>query len=195
LDGLFGNIPSNSTGWTGDKIAFGRFKNACAIAEQVEANLKKRGATRQYVPLTIGLPIIEKASIEDDQSLQEKWTNLLTNAADASFGNIRRNFSSILSDLEPVDAALMDFVIKLYLRSQSPLFLQGGISQAMKLEPAVCENSIRNLLRLGLLKPGVVQVKGISAGGHTASSYMDTDAVSVTQLGVDFYHAVNLSET
>jgi hypothetical protein len=184
------------TGWIGDKIAFGRFKHACHVAEQATGNLKKLGCPRRHVPLTIGLPIIENASLEDDVTLQEKWINLLTNAANAKYtSEIRRNFASILKELEPVDAGLIDFVANLHSKnSNARLFFKNGVSEVMKLEQAACENSIRNLLRLGLLKPGVVELKGISAGGHVPTAYYDSEAFHVTQLGVDFYQAVNLAK-
>jgi hypothetical protein len=135
--------------------------------------------------------------VEEDPSLREKWANLLTNAVDAGFNKpMRRNYSSILSDLEPVDARLLDVVVKEYLvleKGPTPpsLFDKNLCIKNLKLDPKVCENAIRNLMRLGLLKPGVV-VGGVKMGAHPLSSYKDTDLFGVTQMGVDFFHAVNL---
>lgn len=102
-----------------------------------------------------------------------------------------------MSDLEPVDAKLLDAVVKehlhnVHLPTPPGLFDKHLCIRNFKLEPNVCENAIRNLMRLGLLKAGVV-TGGISMGGHAVSSYKDTELFGVTQLGVDFYHAVNLT--
>jgi hypothetical protein len=63
-----------------------------------------------------------------------------------------------------------------------------------RLPANVCENAVRNLIRLGLFKPGVV-AGGISMGKHAVSSYKDTEMFDVTQMGVDFFHAVNDAPT
>jgi Abortive infection alpha len=197
LDGVFGNVISNSMGLLGDKLAYYRLERAIRLQERVEENLRKRGSKRRYIPVSFGLPIIEKATVEEEPVLHEKWVNLLTNAVDADFNRpIRRNYSSILSDLEPEDAKLVDVVVKEHLvlqkRPKPPgLFDKELCTKNLKLDPNVCENAVRNLMRLGLLKPGVV-TGGVSVGNHPLSSYKDTDLFGVTQMGVDFYHAVNL---
>ena len=61
----------------------------------------------------------------------------------------------------------------------------------MKLPINDCENAIRNLIRLGLFKPGIVP-GGLQYGEHVVGAYKDTELFGVTQLGVDFYNAVNL---
>lgn len=85
LDGIFGNVLSNSMGLLGDKLAYYRLEKAVELQERVEENLRKKGAKRRYIPVSFGLPIIEKATVEEDPSLYDKWVNLLTNAVDADF--------------------------------------------------------------------------------------------------------------
>ena len=70
------------------------------------------------------------------------------------------------------------------------LFSRDKLSKNTKIPGDVVENAVRNLIRLGLLKPGVV-TGGISMGEHPVSSYKDTELFGVTGLGVDFFYAVN----
>jgi Abortive infection alpha len=194
MDGLFGNAVSNSIGLVSDKLAYYRLERAILLAERVDDNLRKKGVKRRYVPVNFGLPIIEKASVESDPNLSEKWANLLTNAADSTYrGSLRRNFTSILADMEPIDATILDLVVKLYIgqTDKSALYDRTKLAGAIKISVADCENAIRNLIRLGLFKPGVVP-GGLQFGEHVVSAYKDTELFGVTQLGVDFFKAVNL---
>ena len=75
VDKVFGRSVSNAIGLVGDKLAYYRLEKAIMLAEKLEANLKKKGVKRRYVPVAFGLPIIEKASVEEDETLSEKWAN------------------------------------------------------------------------------------------------------------------------
>ena len=99
--------------------------------------------------------------------------------------------------MEPVDALILDSLVKEYLdlepeQRERALFVKASLTAELKLDETTCENALRNLIRLGVLKPGVFSSDGVRIGDHEISSYKDTEMVGVTQLGVDFYHAVNL---
>ncbi|MDE3240568.1 MAG: DUF4393 domain-containing protein [Paracoccaceae bacterium] len=195
IDSTFGNAITNSIGILGDKLAYYRLTKAIELQEAVDRKLKERGVDKRYVPVAFGLPIIEKATVEEEPLLQEKWANLLTNARDATYDKpIRRNFTSMLADMEPVDTQIFDIVVREYLaivgNGEESLFSREKLSKSTRVPEDVVENAVRNLIRLGLLKPGVV-TGGISMGEHRVSSYKDTELFGVTALGVDFFHAVN----
>lgn len=195
LDGAFGNIISNSVGLLSDKLAYYRLTQAIALQETVDARLQERGVNKKYIPVSFGLPIIEHATVEEEPVLQEKWANLLTNALDSTYEKpMRRNFSTILADLEPIDAQILDMIVKEHLSlsgdKSSALFAIEKLINNTKLSPAVAESAVRNLMRLGLFKPGVLS-GGAKIGEHSLSSYKDTEVFGVTSLGVDFFYAVN----
>ena len=195
LDGVFGNIISNSVGLLSDKLAYYRLTQPIALQETVDARLQERGVNKKYIPVSFGLPIIEHATVEEEPVLQEKWANLLTNALDSTYEKpMRRNFSTILADLEPIDAQILDMIVKEYLSlsgdKSSALFAFEKLINNTKLSPAVAESAVRNLMRLGLFKPGVLS-GGAKIGEHSLSSYKDSEMFGVTSLGVDFFYAVN----
>jgi hypothetical protein len=72
--------------------------------------LKERGISPQSVPPRLLLPILEGASIEDDEDLHTRWAALLANAS-ASPGSVHPSYIEILRQLDPQDAAFLD---KLY---------------------------------------------------------------------------------
>lgn len=195
IDGTFGNAITNAFGILGDKIAYYRLTKAIELQEAVERKLEGRGVEKRYVPVAFGLPIIEKATVEEEPLLQEKWANLLANARDATYDKpLRRNFTSMLADMEPVDAQLLDIIVQEYLALEkdrdATLFSRDKLSDGTSLAANVVENAVRNLIRLGLLKPGLV-TGGIYMDEHPVSSYRDTELFGVTGLGVDFFYAVN----
>jgi hypothetical protein len=194
LDGVFGNAVSNTWGLMTDKLAYYRFEKAVKLQHEVEERLRKRGVKKRYVPVAFGLPILEKATIEDDETLEEKWANLLANAMDATYDKpLRRNYSSILGDMEAVDVLILNTIAQEHLNKKAQpdqLFSRELLTRNLKLDPAVCENSLRNLMRLGLFKPGIV-TGGVSIGDHLVASYKDTELFDITPMGIDFYYAVN----
>jgi hypothetical protein len=97
--------------------------------------------------------------------------------------------------MEPIDAHVLDLIIREYValppdERDKALFVLAKLSSNIGVALADCENSVRNLMRLGLLKPGTVQ-GGLSFGEHTVSAYKDTEMFGVTNLGVIFHQSVS----
>lgn len=196
IDNTFGNAITNGLGLITDKLAYYRLERAIELQRKVEERLRKKGVdAKKYVPVSFGLPIIEKATIEDDDNMQQLWANLLANALDPNYiSKITRNFSSILADMEPVDVRILDMVVSEYVtlsddKKSKALFILAKVAANVGVSLMECENSIRNLMRLGLIKPGTVE-GGLSFGDHVVSAYKDTEMFGVTSLGVAFYNAV-----
>jgi Abortive infection alpha len=195
VDGAFGGMVSNGIGLIADKLAFYRLQKAVELQHKVETKLAAKGIrNRKFVPVSFGLPILEKASVEEDESLHDKWANLLSNAMDPSYqGAITRNFVSILADMEPIDGRLLDVIVQTYDGTPDKnnlLFDLSKVQQALSISAIDCENAVRNLFRLGVLKPGVVVTSGINLGGYAPTVYRDTELFGLTQLGLAFHAAV-----
>tara|TARA_R100000322_G_scaffold167388_2_gene135195 strand:- start:23593 stop:24300 length:708 start_codon:yes stop_codon:yes gene_type:complete len=200
IDRAFGNTISNSIGLIGDKLAYYRLERAISLKDKVEKRLKEKGiSASKFVPISFGLPLIEKATIEDDEDLHTKWANLLANAMDPTYkGSIKRSFVGILAELEPIDAQIAQLVVAEYLRSPASsrdqqLFDLARLASALGIPRVEAEISVRNLLRLGVFKPGVVSSQSISFGNNQLSSYKDADLFGVTVLGIEFVKSVSSS--
>ena len=193
---LFGELLENSVGLLSDKLKFYRLEKFYKLKDKTEQILKDKNINVTIpVPPKLGIPLIESATVEEDEALHTKWANMLSNALDPSFENkITRNFVSILGDMNPVDVLILDTICKEWLSlpedKKDTLFDRSKIANAFKIELKECEISLRNLLRLGCLKPGVVVGKGLSLGGHNPSSYKDTELVGITELGIALYHSI-----
>ena len=196
-DKLFGDLLENSVGILSDKLKFYRLEKFYQLKEKTEKKLSDNNINVTIpIPPKLGIPLIEAATVEEDEILHTKWANMLSNAIDPNFENkITRNFVSILEDMNPVDVLILDTICQEWLslpenKKGNTLFDRSKIISGLKIESKECEISLRNLLRLGCLKPGVIVGTGISMGGHSPSSYKDTELVGITELGIALYQSI-----
>jgi hypothetical protein len=119
--------------------------------------LKERGISPHAVPPRLLLPILEGASIEDDEELHTRWAALLANAA-ASPNLVHPSYIEILRQLAPEDAGLLD---KLYDHCKAKQTNRvepwiGSVTMAERNERISAgdnpEVPFDNLVRLGLIE-------------------------------------------
>lgn len=106
------NVPAKELGnIMGDYLRQIRLKNLERISHKF-----KRQQTEKHIadddlrtiPLNIGIPLLNAASLEDNDVMQELWARLLLNAADANFtSEIRVAFIDIIKTLTPIDAQIL----------------------------------------------------------------------------------------
>src|SRR5258708_32950982 len=63
-----------------DKVKFWRFKNQVKIVKGAKKIVEENNLPKRQIPLKILIPLIENSSLEEDESMQNKWSNLLANA-------------------------------------------------------------------------------------------------------------------
>lgn len=99
-----------------DRLKYLRWERQIRLAERANALLKERGLAQpsRQVPLRIAIPLLQGGSLEEDDWLQDRWAALLVNAADAAAEvEVRRAFISILEDLTPLDAVVIEKIYAL----------------------------------------------------------------------------------
>ncbi len=178
-----------------DKLKYLRWERQIRLMERANEFLSERGLqlpTRK-VPMQIAIPIMQGGSLEEDDSLQDRWAALLVNAADeSSDAEVRRAFISILEDLSPLDAIVLE---KIYDFSAVPhdkneVWTTNLPDHAFATKPeaedlrpsASVEISLGNLARLGLIS------LAMSWGGMAILS-----CVHRTVLGHEFLRAIKHS--
>jgi hypothetical protein len=92
-----------------DKMRYYRLKNQIRILNKAQTFIHEAGLNPKAVPLRTLIPLLEGASLEDDELLANKWAALLANAAIDKIpeGN-HPAFSRILSEMIPSEALLLD---------------------------------------------------------------------------------------
>lgn len=182
-----------------DKLRFIRWKRMVQMADEVNKILEEKKITEtRAVPPKIALPILEDASLEDDQELQSLWNHLLANAMNPHFNSeIRYGFIEMIKSITGIEAKLLNlFYESLHREGKlTPLsdvlqysLTKEQIMRELSLSIDVYAISVNNLMRLQLLSPAILK-GGVKMGPEPLTIYKGIDAVTLTPLGVKFVEA------
>jgi hypothetical protein len=172
-------------------------ENGSLIWQIAQAMVREAGAQPGGLPAKILLPLLQYASLEDDEYLQEHWAALLANAGIAGTG-VHPAFPGILRQLRPSDARFLDVCFEAYNDAAYPpvnewvnsngfgtwhtlmgLWERGGFKESLSL-------TVDNLVRLNLLSRQTVASKDESPDITILPTF---DHFSITELGRQFVSA------
>jgi hypothetical protein len=175
-----------------DKLKYIRWERQVRLMERANALLAERGLDRptRKIPLQVAIPLLQGGSLEEDNSLQDRWAMLLVNAGDASAeAEVRRAFVSILEDLSPLDAIVLEKIYDptLVFLDRREVWTTYLPDHASAKKPDVDDLlpteevhvSLGNLVRLGLLNSAMAW-----------SGYAIPSCVYQTVLGQEFVRAI-----
>ena len=181
-----------------DKLKYARWERQVRLIHRAEEFLALSGlqAPTRAVPMKLAIPIMQGATLEEDDSLQDRWAALLVNAANASYpGEVRRSYATILEQLTPLDAEILDVLysvpfneslhrglMTVDLPNSTRLPQQG--EQEFPLPPEEIVIALSNLSRLGCIRP-----EGTWGGGESLGK------VNPTVAGRDFLRACTISKS
>ena len=89
-----------------------RVERAQSVVADAAKLVQEAGATPQQVPGRVLMPLLERASLEEEESLRGKWVRLLTTAATPGAKTVLPAYVSILSELSPAEAVALDLIYK-----------------------------------------------------------------------------------
>lgn len=180
-----------------DKLSYVRWERTQRLRARADAYLAEKGldAPTRLLPLKVGVPLIEAASLEEDDDLQDYWARLLANAADAESGvEVQRRFVSILQDFNPLEAQVLSKIAsepeevrrKVIHTAELPDRAipheeEGGRDEAPGAPSADVELALWNLVRLGCVASSATY-----GGGATVYS------VRITELGIAIVEACTI---
>ena len=150
-----------------DKLKYMRWDRQLRLMKRAEEVIAECGydMPTRAVPMKVAIPLFQGASMEEDDSLQDRWVNLLVNAAYAESGiEIRRAYIEILAQLDSLEVRILDKIYTLpfaatstwglvttWLPERAEVATEHSIDGAHPPEP-VCA-ALANLARLGCIKP------------------------------------------
>jgi len=148
LEKLFGGCVEEIGGMWQDELKVRRLHRRLKLYKRVQRMIADAGIEPKRIPENIWMPVLQAASAQDDETLQEKWAALLTNASVAESDNeVLPSFPEILKQLTPVEAKLLDAVYDETVESAQGLkeaIQEGTLASAAPV-------TLGNLERLGLL--------------------------------------------
>jgi hypothetical protein len=82
-----------------DNIKYLRFKNQVRILLKAKKYVENKNISIKEIPIKILVPLLENASLEDNEQLQDKWANMIVNMVDSESNVQNQVFPYILSQL------------------------------------------------------------------------------------------------
>lgn len=140
-----------------DQVKYWRFKNQVRILNKAQDYLRKKQVSPKKVPLKILVPLLEYGSLEEEQSMQERWAALLSRAADPKY-SYEHTLSNIeiLKQISPAEAKVLDVMFELHpMQAQESIDFEQRNDEVVKrvgVTEADYNVLLSNLLRLGLIE-------------------------------------------
>ena len=136
----------------------------------------------RHCSLKLGIPWVENASLEDDETMQELWANLLANALNPHFKEeVRTAFLGIIKELSVLDARILNLFMTLADRRGYVIlpiaYLEQYENDLKCRDVAQIKVSMENLTRLRLIdRTQSIKVPKVGHSGDllVRSVYEDT---------------------
>jgi abortive infection alpha-like protein len=191
-----------------------RVKLGLRALQKTQRMLKEAGIGPQAVPPRLFLPMVEAASIEDDEDLHTRWAALLANAA-TSPDLVHPSYIEVLKQLTPVEARLLDALYKIAKgKKWQKVETTDVTDEEFKTAGAKLFAWFSSLVRLGLIQisfdidrksreikvkvPNIDMSKYPGYAGVEAEGYFDGDLEETylfTDFAVDFVNACRPPKT
>jgi hypothetical protein len=93
-----------------DEVRLYRFGRQLELLRKAEKMVEDAGFTPKAVPIKLLFPLLEGASLEEDESLHDMWAALLANAASPDCEKVRPGFIATLKQMARDEAVLLNAV-------------------------------------------------------------------------------------
>jgi hypothetical protein len=130
-----------------------RVKNATDILTRTAEILAAQNDEPHPVPGRILMPILERASLEDEPSMRERWARLLAAAARGVKGPLPAHVNT-LAQLAPEEAVILDKLIETFAATgaQGVKISPWHLEEASGIPSGYVQAYFDNWVRLGLVK-------------------------------------------
>jgi hypothetical protein len=199
--GKIASPPAEEFGlFLGDEVRFYRFKKQVKLLTDAQEILKQAGVDPKKVPLKTLFPILEGASLEEDESMSARWAALLATAANPkSTITVQPSFPEILKQLSPLEAKILDLIFDMINQIGIPRAewpSRGAVGKSVRdllqLQEQNFEIAIDNLYRLRLCSPPSTKLDFIDNKEHRFQ-LSTKDLICITELGFSFVSACKIS--
>lgn len=191
IERLFGGSVDEVGGMWQDSLKARRVVRQARLMQWVQEKLDAACITEpQQIPDNLWIPMLQEASLEDDETLQEMWASLITNAANPRQENsVHPTYLEILKQLSSREAWMLQYIER-FGRDQefSDFGLSVNYHETFEKDNETLHGGfdviMDNLQRLELIRV----VSGVYINpGHTPST---ENYFKLTPLGYQFLKAV-----
>jgi hypothetical protein len=128
------------------KIYYRHLPTVAREATKAAETIERLGLPRAAVPDELVLRILEEGARTDDESMQERWANLLANALTECSAEVHPAFAKVLGEITPTETATLELIAgDHYLDAPVP-------DHVCTEKTGVDRTGLDNLVRLELLR-------------------------------------------
>lgn len=193
FSGIVPEFVKDGIGILSDQVKLWRWKNQVNIIKKTQEKIESSGLNKQQIPLKVLAPIIQNSSLEEDSNMQDKWANMLANAATGNH-QVSPNYAAILNELSPIEVGILDKIYQEvnkeadYQKRKALQFDASKLRTMLIISEEKMDLIIENLFRLNLLQSPAGQ--GVMLGDFPFA-LRTTKVFEFTTLGYDFVKACN----
>jgi len=106
-----------AAGMITDRLKFSRWERQQRYIERANKYIEEKNIEGELraVPPKIALPVIENASLEENNELQDIWAYFLASAVDPNFdGSLRTAYIDIIKQLEIIDVHILNHIYRYF---------------------------------------------------------------------------------
>lgn len=178
-----------------DKLKYIRWERQQRLIMRSKEVLEELSVTEieNPIPLKFAVPLLEGATLEDDDNIQDLWINLMINSVTNKKIELKRVYLDILERITPLEAKIISEVYKLpfdenrhqrFATDHLPDYIyycENGKERNIVLKDENVELALMNLARIGCVSP-----TSTIGGGELFT------IINMTLLGAKFYDACTL---
>jgi hypothetical protein len=193
FSGIVPDFLKDGVGILSDQVKLWRWSNQINIIKKAQNKIEESGLSKKQIPLKVLVPIIQNSSLEQDENMQEKWANMLANAATDNV-EISPNYAAILNELSPIEVSILDKIYQEvnkesdYQKRKSIQFDANELKTMLGITEEKMDLIIENLYRLNLFQAPAGH--GIAVGDYKFA-LRTTKIFEFTTLGYEFVRACN----
>lgn len=191
LNGIVPDFVKDGVGILSDQMKLWRWNNQVEIIKKAQTKIIGSGLNKRQIPLKVLVPIIQNSSLEEDLNMQDKWSNMLANAATGNV-EVSPNYAAILNELSPLEVSILDVVYNEVSRESDYKKRKALQFDAIKFKTVLSVSEekmdliIENLYRLNLLQAPAGH--GVTVGDFKFA-LRTTKIFEFTTLGYEFVKA------
>jgi Abortive infection alpha len=191
FDGIIPDFVKDGAGILSDQVKLWRWTRQIDIIKKAQVKIESSGLSKRQIPLKVLVPIIQNSSLEEDSNMQNKWANLLANAATGNV-DVSPNYAAILNELSPLEVSILD---KVYFEVNKELnyekrreiqFDSSKLKSMFSIQDEKMDLVIENLYRLNLFQSPAGRGATL---GNFPFALRTTKIFEFTTLGYEFVKA------
>lgn len=187
---LTGGTFEQAMGMVEDKLKYMRWERQIRLITRSRELMREKGLEHVTRPLSfkLAVPLLQAASLEDDDYLQDLWAKLLANAVDDQKVELRRTYIDILERLTPLEGRILEKIYSFpFDEIQHKSLVTNQLPDALTISEASKASALSNpeieLALIDLAGMGCISPRMTWGGGESFSE------IYPTLLGKNFYDA------